>query len=96
MGSGAMIYISGFIKIGWGIQKLIREIHRQQSDLIILQLFFPKQESRLKRVQMRFEHTIPVFGRERFHALECKTSYHPIKDTYDKMYLIVKIRCFFF
>jgi hypothetical protein len=28
MGSGAMIYISSFIKIGSGIQKLIDGIHR--------------------------------------------------------------------
>jgi hypothetical protein len=28
MGSGAMICIPGFIKIGSGIQKLIRGIHR--------------------------------------------------------------------
>jgi hypothetical protein len=27
MGSGAMIYIPSFIKIGSGIQKLIRRIH---------------------------------------------------------------------
>jgi hypothetical protein len=29
MGSGVMIYIPGFTKIGSGIQKLIRRIHRQ-------------------------------------------------------------------
>jgi hypothetical protein len=28
MGSGAMIYIPSFIKIGSGIQKLMRGIHR--------------------------------------------------------------------
>jgi hypothetical protein len=39
MGSGAMIYISSFMKIGSGIQKLIEEdaqTYRWQGDLIIL------------------------------------------------------------
>jgi hypothetical protein len=36
MGSGAMIYIPSFIKIGSGIQKLISGIHRQDEDLINL------------------------------------------------------------
>jgi hypothetical protein len=44
MGSGAMIYIPSFMKIGSGIQKLIRgntQTQRQQGDLISL-LFFSK------------------------------------------------------
>jgi hypothetical protein len=47
MGSGAMIYIPSFIKIGSGIQKLsgggggIRR-HRQHGDIISLLLFFSK------------------------------------------------------
>jgi hypothetical protein len=43
MGSGAMIYIPSFIKIGTGIQNLIRrdtQVHKQQGDLISLLLFF--------------------------------------------------------
>jgi hypothetical protein len=39
----AMIYVSGFIKIGSGIQKLIRrdiQTHRQQGNLINLVSFF--------------------------------------------------------
>jgi hypothetical protein len=52
MGSGAMIYIPSFIKIGSGIQKLMGGIHiqthRQQGDLINLLLFFRNKESRLK------------------------------------------------
>jgi hypothetical protein len=52
MGSGAMIYIATFRKIGSGIQKLIGGIyvqtHRQQGDLISLLLFFQYKESRLK------------------------------------------------
>jgi hypothetical protein len=43
MGSGIMIYISSFIKIGSGIQKLIRrnkQTHRLQGDLISLFLLF--------------------------------------------------------
>jgi hypothetical protein len=46
MGSVAMIYVPSFIKIGSGIQKLIREdtqTHRQDGDRISL-----LQESRLK------------------------------------------------
>jgi hypothetical protein len=43
MGSGAMIYIPGLIKIGIGNQKL-----RQQCDIIGLLLFFQNKESRLK------------------------------------------------
>jgi hypothetical protein len=43
MGSGGMIYIPSFIKIGLGIQKLIGGIniqtHRQQDDLISVLLF---------------------------------------------------------
>jgi hypothetical protein len=46
MGSGAMIYIPSFIKIGSDIQKLKRwdthtDTHRQQGDLISLLLFLP-------------------------------------------------------
>jgi hypothetical protein len=42
MGSGAVIYVPIFIKIGSGIQKLIGGIqrHRQQGDLISLLFFF--------------------------------------------------------
>jgi hypothetical protein len=44
MGSGAMIYIPRFIKIGSGVQKLIGEMHTntngQQRDLISLLYFF--------------------------------------------------------
>jgi hypothetical protein len=46
MGSGAVIYVPSFIKIGSGIQKLIGEIHRQtythrqQHDLISLLYLF--------------------------------------------------------
>jgi hypothetical protein len=45
MGSGAIIYIPSFIKIGLGIQKLIRGLHnhhRQHFDLISLLLIFSK------------------------------------------------------
>jgi hypothetical protein len=51
MGSGAMIYILSFIKIGSGIQKLIRRdchTHRQHGDLMSLLLCFKNMESRLK------------------------------------------------
>jgi hypothetical protein len=50
-GSGAMMYIPSFVKIGSAIQKLIRGIHRQQGDCISLLFIFFKinKESRLKR-----------------------------------------------
>jgi hypothetical protein len=44
MGSGAMIYIPGFIKIDSGIQNLMgggdSQTHRQRGDFISLLLFF--------------------------------------------------------
>jgi hypothetical protein len=46
MGSGAMIHIPSFIKIGSAIQKLIGGIQRQHGDLISLLLFFQNKESR--------------------------------------------------
>jgi hypothetical protein len=42
VGSGEVIHLPSFIKIGLGIQKLIRGIHRQQGHLISLLLFFSK------------------------------------------------------
>jgi hypothetical protein len=43
-GSGAMTYIPSFVKIGSGIQKLIKrgytDTHRQHEDRIILLLVF--------------------------------------------------------
>jgi hypothetical protein len=53
MGSGAMIYIPNFIKIGSAIQKFIRgetQTHRQHGDLISLLLFFQNMKSRLNRL----------------------------------------------
>jgi hypothetical protein len=46
MGSGAMIYISSFIKIGSGIRKFItgdKQTHREHGDLISPLLFFSKE-----------------------------------------------------
>jgi hypothetical protein len=40
MGSGAVIYVPSFVKIGSGIQKLIGGRHRQQGDLISLLIFY--------------------------------------------------------
>jgi hypothetical protein len=46
MGSGAVIYVASFIKIGSGVQKLMGEgdththTHGQQRDLISLLYFF--------------------------------------------------------
>jgi hypothetical protein len=42
MGSGAVIYVPSFIKIGSGVQKLIRwdtQTHGEQRDLISLLYF---------------------------------------------------------
>lgn len=51
MGSGTMIYILGFIKIGSDIRKLIRR--DTQPDMKIAQTYFQfsKEESRLKAEQ---------------------------------------------
>jgi hypothetical protein len=50
IGSGAMIYISKFLMIGSGVQKLMggdTQTHRQHGDLISLLLFlFQNRESR--------------------------------------------------
>jgi hypothetical protein len=46
IGSGPVRYIPSFIRIGSGIQKLIRgdtQTHRQHCDLINLLLFFSEQ-----------------------------------------------------
>jgi hypothetical protein len=52
MGSGALIYIPSFIKIGSGIQKVVGGEgcidHRQHGDLISLPLLFQNKERRLK------------------------------------------------
>jgi hypothetical protein len=53
LGSGAMIYVQNFIKIGSGIQPLLGEggdtpSHRQQCDLISLICIFLNKERRLK------------------------------------------------
>jgi hypothetical protein len=51
MCSGAVLYIPSFVKIGPGIQKLLRENtyrHRQQGGLISLLLFFHNKDSRLQ------------------------------------------------
>jgi hypothetical protein len=49
MGSGAMIHMPSFIKIGLAIQKLIGGIHRQHGNRINILLFFQNKESRLRR-----------------------------------------------
>jgi hypothetical protein len=53
MGSGAMIHIPSLIKIGSGIQNLIRGIHRhvdtQHGDDINLFQLFQNRENKLKR-----------------------------------------------
>jgi hypothetical protein len=48
MGSGGMIYLPSFIKIGSGIQRLMGGIHRQHGDHVSLLSFFFNNESRLK------------------------------------------------
>jgi hypothetical protein len=55
MGSGGLIYVPSFIKIGSDIQKLMRfteknrhtYTHRQQGDLIILLSFLQNKENTL-------------------------------------------------
>jgi hypothetical protein len=47
-GSGGVMHIPSFIKIGLGVQKLIRGIHTQKDDLISLFFFFQNKGSWLK------------------------------------------------
>jgi hypothetical protein len=65
MGSGAVTYVPSFIKIGSGIEKLIRGYtHRQQRDLISLLYFFQNKESRLTAIiQILQEHEFKFHNR---------------------------------
>jgi hypothetical protein len=59
MGSGAVIYIPSFIKIGSGILKLMRgdsQTHRQHEDRISLLSFFQNKESMLKIIPLPPEY----------------------------------------
>jgi hypothetical protein len=56
MGSGAMIYIPNFIKIGSGIQKLIDGKHRHTDLISLLIYFFLNMGSRLKTIQNIYMH----------------------------------------
>jgi hypothetical protein len=40
MGSGVVIYILSFVKIGSGIHKLIAGIHRHTDSMVIAQAYF--------------------------------------------------------
>jgi hypothetical protein len=44
MGSGAMIYIPGSIKIFSDVQTFMGEIHRQHYDRVCLHLFFQNKK----------------------------------------------------
>jgi hypothetical protein len=62
MGSGAVIYVPSFIKIGSGVQKVIGGIHRQQGDLISLLLFFLNKESRLRnKIEFIYSLNLQVY-----------------------------------
>jgi hypothetical protein len=63
MGSGAVIYVPSFIKIGSGVRKLTEgdtqthtntntHTHGEQRDLIGLFYFFQNKESMLKRIML--------------------------------------------
>jgi hypothetical protein len=72
MGSGAMICIPSFIKIGSGIHKLMGadiRTHRQHGDLISLFLFFQNKESRLN-IQLRSELSPFIYGTITIHKLQ--------------------------
>jgi hypothetical protein len=58
IGSGAVIYIPSFMKIGWDIQKLIErdsQTHRQHRDCISLRSAFHNKESRLRKSETQKE-----------------------------------------
>jgi hypothetical protein len=65
IGSGAMTYIPSFIKIGSGIRKLRRGVHRQShrqhGDLISLPLFFQNKEIWLKQRDSNCSKASPEF-----------------------------------
>jgi hypothetical protein len=63
MGSGVMIYIPSFVKIGSGILKLTgggdSQTNGQHGDLVSLLLFFQNKGSRLKiRDLLKTENTV--------------------------------------
>jgi hypothetical protein len=62
MGSGAIIYIQSFIKIGSGIQKLIGRIHRYNGDGTSVLSFLKNKESRLKIIANFTSHPQYVVG----------------------------------
>jgi hypothetical protein len=72
MGSGTMLHIPSFIKIGSVIQKLMEggeltdtQTHSQYGDLISILLFFRNKESRLKviyKIVMMCVFSIPKIG----------------------------------
>jgi hypothetical protein len=55
MGSGPMIYIPSFVKIGAGIEKLI---HRPHGDLINLLSFLQNKESGLIKISVPYTGSI--------------------------------------
>jgi hypothetical protein len=62
-GSGAMIYLPSFIKIGSSIQKLIWGVTwtlRQHDDRISLLLFFRNEVSRLIKLNLFLVLIIPL------------------------------------
>jgi hypothetical protein len=74
MGSGAMIYIASFIKIGSGIQNLIRggiHRHRQHGDGISLLLFFQSKESKLNLSIFLTRYGRRTFGHWYDNILDC-------------------------
>jgi hypothetical protein len=48
-GSGVMIYVPSFIRIGLGIRKFLSGTRRQQDGVISLFVFFRNKESRLSK-----------------------------------------------
>jgi hypothetical protein len=79
MGSGSVVYIPSFIKIGSGIQKLMRgggdsQTYRQHDDLISLLLFLRNKESRLKQSRSFILFSLICFYFERFLCFFYKIS----------------------
>jgi hypothetical protein len=91
MGSGVMIYIPSFIKIGSRIHKLLGGgIHRQQRDLMSLLLFFQNKESRLKEVVTSHKHYVNNNGSNKdnifIHVIRYRTEpLLPIFETFPQI-----------
>jgi hypothetical protein len=96
MGSGVVIYVPSFIKIGSGIQKLIGEdTQTQHGDLISLLIFFFFQntESRLKKGPLKGHSFLPLSPIASLRAITSPihptTERRPLKGLYSLLFSLL-------